>query len=56
MPLRVPSLLWIVIGLVVAFLNDYLDSLGTVSRILTAILAILLWPLLLVGFDVRVSR
>jgi uncharacterized membrane protein len=56
MPLRVPSLLWIVIGLVVAFIQDYLDSLGTISRILTALLAILLWPLLLLGFDVRVRR
>ena len=56
MPLRVPSLLWIVIGLVVAFLNDYLDTLGTISRILTAILAVLLWPLLLIGFDIRVTR
>ena len=53
MPLRVPSLL---IGLVVAFVQDYLDSLGTISRILTAILAILLWPLLLLGFDVSVTR
>lgn len=56
MPLRVPSLLWIVIGLVVAFVQDYLDSLGTISRILAAILAVLLWPLILLGFDVRVSR
>ena len=53
MPLRVPSLLWIVIGLFVAFLNDYLDSLGTISL---AILAVLLWPLVLLGFDIRVSR
>jgi uncharacterized membrane protein len=56
MPLRVPSVLWIVIGLIVAFVQDYLDSLGTISRILTAILAVLLWPLILVGFDIRVSR
>ena len=56
MPLRVPSLLWIVIGLFVAFLNDYLDSLGTISLIIQAILAVLLWPLVLLGFDIRVSR
>jgi hypothetical protein len=56
MPFRVPSLLYVVIGLIVAFLNDYFDSLGTVGRILTAILAVLLWPLLLLGFDVQVSR
>jgi hypothetical protein len=56
MPFRVPSLLYAVIGLVVAFVQDYLDSLGTISRILTALLAILLWPLILLGFDVRVTR
>jgi hypothetical protein len=56
MRLRLPSLLYLIIGVVVAFVQDYLDSLGTVSRILTALLAILIWPLLLLGFDVRVTR
>jgi hypothetical protein len=56
MRFRLPSLLYLVIGLVVAFVQDYLDNLGTISRILTALLAILLWPLLLLGFDVRVTR
>ena len=56
MPFRVPSLLYVVIGLVVAFVQDYLDTLGTISRILTALLAILLWPLILLGFDIRVTR
>jgi uncharacterized membrane protein len=56
MQFRVPSLLYVVIGLVVAFVQDYLDSLGTISRILTALLAILLWPLVLISFDVRVTR
>jgi hypothetical protein len=56
MPLRFPSLVWLVIGLIVAFIYDYFDSLGTISRILTAIAAVLLWPLLLLGFDIRISR
>ena len=56
MPFNLPSLLYVVIGLVVVFVQDYLDNLGTISRILTALLAILLWPLLLVGFDVRIYR
>ena len=54
-----PSLLgviWIVVGVVVAVANDYLDSLGTAGRILTAIAAILFWPLLLIGFDIRITR
>jgi hypothetical protein len=56
MPFKLPSLLYVAIGLVVVFFQDYLDHLGTVSLILTALLAILLWPLLLVGFDVRLYR
>jgi len=56
MPFKLPSVLYVVIGLVVVFIQDYLDSLGTISRILTALLAILIWPLLLLGFDVRITR
>jgi uncharacterized BrkB/YihY/UPF0761 family membrane protein len=56
---RGPSILglaWIVIGVVVAATQEYFDSLSTAGRVLTAIAAILLWPLLLFGFDVRISR
>jgi hypothetical protein len=49
-------ILWIVIGVVVAATEDYYDSLGTAGRVLTAIAAVLLWPLLLFGFDIRISR
>lgn len=50
------AILWIVIGVVVAATEDYYDSLSTAGRVLTAIAAVLLWPLLLFGFDVRISR
>jgi uncharacterized BrkB/YihY/UPF0761 family membrane protein len=56
---RGPSILaiaWIVIGVVVAATQEYFDSLSTAGRVLTAIAAILLWPLLLFGFDIRISR
>ena len=56
MQFKLPSLLYAVIGLIVVFVQDYLDNLGTISRILTALLAILLWPLLILGFDVRITR
>jgi len=56
MPLRAPSLIWLVAGLIVAFVQDYFDNLGTISRIITAVLAVLLWPLVLLGFDIRVTR
>jgi hypothetical protein len=47
---------WIVVGIVVAAIYDYFDSLGTVGRVLTAATAVLLWPILLFGFDIRISR
>jgi hypothetical protein len=56
---RGPSLItlaWIVVGVVVAASQDYFDSLRTAGRVLTAIAAVLLWPLLLFGFDIRISR
>jgi hypothetical protein len=55
---RTPLLgvVWIVTGVVVAAIYDYFDSLGTVGRVLTAVTAVLLWPILLFGFEIRISR
>ena len=47
---------WIVVGVVVAAIYDYFDSLETVGQVLTTIAAVLFWPLLLFGFDIRISR
>jgi hypothetical protein len=48
--------LYLVAGVAVAAVYDYFDRLGTASRWLTAIAAILMWPLVAVGFDIRISR
>ncbi len=56
---RRPSLLatvWVVVGLVVAATQDYFDNLETAGGVLSAVAAVLLWPLLLFGFDIRISR
>ena len=55
-PPRSLPLLWIVVGVIVAAIYDYFDSLGTAGRVLTAAAAVLLWPILLFGFDIRISR
>jgi len=47
---------WIIVGVVVAAIYDYFDSLGTVGRILSVAVAVILWPILLFGFDVVISR
>ncbi len=50
------SLVYVVIGVVVAAVNDYFDSLGTVGKVISAVLAVVFWPLVLIGFDIQVSR
>jgi hypothetical protein len=45
---------WVVVGIVVASFNDYFDSANTTSRVLTAVAAVVLWPIVLFGFDIRV--
>jgi hypothetical protein len=41
------AVVWIVVGLVVAANNDFLDDLASLERILSAILAVAVWPLVL---------
>ena len=57
--MRRPSLLfvvYVVVGLIMAALYDYFDNLKTTGRVLTLIAAVLMWPMLLFGFDVRIQR
>ncbi len=45
---------YIVIGIIVAANRDYLESLDTIREIVSALLAILLWPLILLGVNLRI--
>jgi hypothetical protein len=47
--------IYLVIGVVVAYDRDYLENLDRVKRLISGILAIVLWPLVLLGFDVKVT-
>ena len=49
-------IIWIVIGIVVAAIYDYFETLGTMGKVLSAIAAVLFWPLLLFGFDITIQR
>jgi spore maturation protein SpmA len=49
------NLIWLaylVVGIVVAADRNYLEHLGTVDDVASAIFAVLLWPLLLLGIDI----
>lgn len=53
-PRKLLFLAYLVIGVIVAASKDYLDNLDTARRLASAVLAILLWPLLLVGIDLHI--
>jgi uncharacterized BrkB/YihY/UPF0761 family membrane protein len=46
---------WVVIGVIVAYNNHYFDSLKTLGGVLSALLAILLWPLILLGTKITLN-
>ena len=48
------GLVWIVIGLIVASGHGYFAHLTAVMPILSAILAMLLWPLILLGVNLHI--
>lgn len=49
-------IVYIVVGVVVAQSNDYLTGLDSLEAILSAILAVLLWPLVLLGVDLQIGE
>ena len=55
LPRRLLGLIYVAIGIFVAASKDYLENLDTLKRVLSAVLAILLWPLLLLGVDLRIK-
>ena len=54
LPRKLLFLVYLVIGAVVAASKDYLENLETVKQLGSAVLAILLWPLLFLGIDLRI--
>lgn len=51
---RLGTIIWLVIGILVAAAHHYLVHIGTVKLVVSALLAILLWPLLLLGINLHV--
>ena len=46
---------YLVVGAFVAGIFDYFQALGELENILSAILAILLWPLVLLGVNLNIK-
>jgi hypothetical protein len=55
--LRLRSLIaiaYLVVGLIVAANDNYLRNLENVRQVVSAVLAIVLWPLVLLGVDLHI--
>jgi hypothetical protein len=50
------SLLYLGIGIAVAASHHYFAHLSTLRQILSAVLAILLWPLVLLGINLHIKK
>jgi hypothetical protein len=52
---RLLGLVYIIVGVAIAASYDYFERLETLRQIVSAVLAIVLWPLLLLGIDLHVT-
>jgi Na+/H+-dicarboxylate symporter len=53
---RVLLLIYIGVGIAIAWTHDYFNHLGTWRQILSALLAMLLWPLVLLGISLHIHK
>ncbi len=54
MRIRLGVVVYVVIGCVIAAQRDFFDGLQTVDGIVSAVLAVALWPLVLLGIHARI--
>lgn len=45
-------IIYLVVGVIVAAMNNYFSGLGNVTEVLEMIVAVVAWPLVLVGVDI----
>ncbi|MDP8955384.1 MAG: hypothetical protein M3N24_00260 [Actinomycetota bacterium] len=49
------AVVYVGLGFLVASRNDYLERLRSVRQIISLVLAVLLWPLVLLGVDLHIG-
>jgi hypothetical protein len=52
---RIVPVVYLLIGVLVASQHSYLTNLTTLNRILSAVLAVVLWPLVLLGIHLNIA-
>lgn len=55
MRISAAGVVYLVVGAVVAATHDYFDHIDTLKQVLSAVLAVVLWPLILIGIDLHVQ-
>jgi hypothetical protein len=53
---RLLGLVYLVVGVAVAVSHNYFKNLDTIRLIASAVLAVVLWPLLLLGVDLHITK
>jgi hypothetical protein len=54
MRLSLTSIIWLIVGVLLASSHHYLNHVDALKPIVSALLAIVLWPLLLLGINLHV--
>jgi hypothetical protein len=49
------TVIYIIVGIVIANSHDYFDDVDTARQFFSAVLAVLLWPLILLGIDLHIK-
>lgn len=50
------TVIYIIVGIVIANSHDYFDHVDTARQFFSAVLAVLLWPLILLGIDLHIKK
>jgi hypothetical protein len=53
---RFLGLVYLIVGVAIAASYDYFERLNTLRRVVSAVLAIVLWPLVLLGIDLHIRK
>jgi len=54
MRVSLSTIIWLVVGVLIASAHHYLEKLDAIRPVVSAALAVVLWPLLLLGINLHV--
>jgi hypothetical protein len=52
--LSLSSIIWLIVGVLLASSHHYLSHVNAIKPVVSALLAIVLWPLLLLGINLHI--